>query len=66
MKRCAFPSCRVKLSLSGIFWCRCGMDFCAKHRLPEDHVCSFDFKATGLKQLEEQLVKVVAQKISSI
>jgi predicted nucleic acid binding AN1-type Zn finger protein len=36
-------TCSKKVGLFGIE-CRCGHLFCSKHRHPEDHECSFDFK----------------------
>lgn len=40
-KKCR--TCSKKVGLFGIE-CRCGHLFCSKHRHPEDHECSFDFK----------------------
>ena len=43
--RCAFEGCKKKLSLINLeLSCRCGKSFCALHRMPESHKCSFDFK----------------------
>ena len=55
-------SCRKKLSLTD-FECRCKARFCALHRAPEEHACTFDFKSHGLACLEKQLVKAVAEKV---
>ena len=41
--RCSHPDCRKKLALTDSA-CRCGGAFCRVHRLPEDHICSFNFK----------------------
>ncbi|CAD8053489.1 unnamed protein product [Paramecium sonneborni] len=41
--------CKRKLGISGI-QCKCKIVFCNKHRLPEDHNCSFDH-AEKAKQL---------------
>jgi predicted nucleic acid binding AN1-type Zn finger protein len=59
--RCDFPECRKKLKLSDME-CRCGKRFCLKHRLPEDHVCSIDYKNVNPIHLE----KCVAEKIIKI
>ena len=59
--RCNFPECRKKLKLSDME-CRCGKRFCLKHRLPEDHVCSIDYKNVNPIHLE----KCVAEKIIKI
>ena len=42
-KRCSFAGCKVKLKLSDVE-CRCKLKFCSKHRLPEQHQCSIDYK----------------------
>jgi len=42
-KRCCFEGCNVKLKLSDMP-CRCKYIYCSKHRLPEQHNCSFNFK----------------------
>ena len=54
--------CRKKLALTD-FECRCKTRFCALHRAPEEHACTFDFKSHGLACLEKQLVKAVADKV---
>ena len=49
-KRCAHSACRKKLKLTDIE-CKCSKRFCAKHRLPESHPCSWNPK--GEKEMEE-------------
>ena len=41
-KTCNLQDCRKKLRLSDLP-CRCTMRFCALHRLPETHFCSYNF-----------------------
>ena len=62
-KRCA--SCSKKLSIVSSFSCKCDNNYCAIHRMPEDHICSkLDvYKKEGISLLEKKLIKVVAQKI---
>lgn len=57
--RCAV--CRKKLGMVG-FECKCsrvvGVEasfFCAVHRQPEDHACSFDHGATQRELLKQSL-----------
>ena len=58
--------CRKKLGLM-VFTCKCSNNFfCAEHKLPELHNCSFDFKTEGLNKLSEKLVKVENCKIIKI
>jgi len=42
--RCGHPDCRKKLRVSDVK-CRCGVVFCSRHRLPEEHPCGIDYKA---------------------
>ena len=58
--KCSHSSCNAKLKLTD-FNCRCSNRFCMKHRLPESHDCSYDFKKDKIN-----LVKVVAEKVSKI
>ena len=55
-------TCRKKLKLTDLE-CRCAARFCAQHRAPEEHACTFDFKAAGRAHLEKQLEKAVADKV---
>ena len=59
--RCDFSECKKKLKLSDME-CRCGKRFCLKHRLPEDHMCSIDYKNVNPINLE----KCVAEKVIKI
>ena len=52
-KKC--PICSKKIGMLGIE-CRCGESFCSKHRHPEDHNCSFDFKKHDRNVLKENSV----------
>ena len=59
--RCSFEGCKKKLSMLNQYKCRCGLMFCSKHKLPESHDCSYDYKSDKLK-----LEKVVADKVIRI
>ncbi|KAM2281496.1 hypothetical protein ACFX1S_042089 [Malus domestica] len=50
-KRCL--SCKKRVGPIG-FECRCGGVFCGKHRYPEEHSCSVDYKKTGQYLLTKQ------------
>jgi len=41
--------CKKKLQLTD-HKCRCGIIFCIKHRLPEQHNCTYDFKVEKIDQ----------------
>lgn len=61
--RCAF--CSRKLNLLP-FRCKCSLYFCAKHRQPEQHNCTFDFKAVGIRKLSEENPLVQAEKLNRL
>lgn len=61
--RCA--ACRKRVGLTG-FACRCGAAFCGSHRYPEQHGCSFDFKAAGRAAIAVANPVVKAAKLHKI
>lgn len=64
-RRCGHSECKKKLLLTDLD-CRCGARFCASHRMPEDHACSYNHKAHGTALLNTQLVRAVADKLERI
>ncbi|KAJ9177941.1 hypothetical protein P3X46_009867 [Hevea brasiliensis] len=58
-------TCRKRVGLTG-FKCRCGMMFCGTHRYPEQHACTFDFKAMGKEQIAKANPVVKAEKLEKI
>ena len=58
-------ACRKKLTLTDLA-CRCKARFCSAHRAPEEHACTHDFKADGQKILQQQLERVVADKVERL
>ncbi|EEF38511.1 zinc finger A20 and AN1 domain-containing stress-associated protein 3 isoform X2 [Ricinus communis] len=58
-------TCRKRVGLTG-FKCRCEMVFCGTHRYPEQHGCTFDFKAMGKKQIAKANPVVKAEKLEKI
>jgi predicted nucleic acid binding AN1-type Zn finger protein len=61
--RCAQADCKKKLMLSD-FECKCGTRYCATHRFPQDHACTFDFKAASAVTLGKQLVKCAGERMA--
>lgn len=49
-----------------VFTCRCGKEFCSKHRYPESHDCTFDYVGHGKKKLAKDNPAVGAQKVAEI
>lgn len=42
-KRCQHKECNKKLGLVKIN-CKCDLFFCSKHRSPENHMCTYDYR----------------------
>ncbi|XP_043697970.1 zinc finger A20 and AN1 domain-containing stress-associated protein 4-like [Telopea speciosissima] len=61
--RCS--TCRKRVGLTG-FKCRCGTTFCGVHRYPEQHGCTFDFKALGKEAIAKANPVVKAEKLEKI
>ncbi|CAN4077873.1 unnamed protein product [Withania somnifera] len=55
-------TCRKKVGVVG-FKCRCGCTFCGTHRYPEQHGCTFDFKAKGKEEIAMANPVIKADKI---
>lgn len=60
--------CRKKLTLvdETMGLCKCKEVFCKKHKLPEDHQCTYDHKGIQQETLKQQLHTVTAQKVVHI
>lgn len=58
-------ACTKKLGLTDMN-CRCGHRFCAAHRIPEAHACTYDYRAAAAALLTAQLPRVVGDKIERI
>jgi len=41
--------------------CRCTKRFCSRHRMPDAHACTYDYKEAGRKQLAETWVPQAPQ-----
>ncbi|KAG1331007.1 Zinc finger A20 and AN1 domain-containing stress-associated protein 4 [Cocos nucifera] len=58
-------ACRKRVGLTG-FTCRCGATYCGTHRYPEQHGCTFDFKAAGREAIARANPIVKARKLDKI
>ncbi len=65
-KKSKKPRCVVCNKKTGLvpYTCRCGEDklFCAKHRYPEQHACTYDWKNHAKENIMKQNPKIVADK----
>lgn len=57
--------CHKKLGLTAI-QCKCIYYFCSKHRYPEEHNCTIDYKALGKEILKKNIINCTAEKINII
>lgn len=62
-RRCSH--CNKRLGLL-YFTCRCGKDMCHAHLAPEEHACTFDFKAAGRDQIRSSNPAVLSEKVAPI
>ncbi|XP_042493607.1 zinc finger A20 and AN1 domain-containing stress-associated protein 9-like [Macadamia integrifolia] len=58
-------SCSKKIGLLG-FNCKCGSTFCSKHRYPEMHNCTFDYKVVGQEAIAKANPRVISDKIKRL
>ncbi|XP_019192533.1 PREDICTED: zinc finger A20 and AN1 domain-containing stress-associated protein 4-like [Ipomoea nil] len=58
-------TCRKRVGLTG-FKCRCGVIYCGTHRYPEQHGCTFDYKAMGREAIAKANPLVKAEKLDKI
>ncbi len=63
--RCSYENCNKKLKLIH-FKCKCNMIFCMKHKMPEIHNCSFDYRAIDNLCQKIENTRCIADKIKSI
>jgi AN1-type zinc finger protein 5/6 len=56
------PVCGLNANYLGIT-CRCGQVYCMKHRQPEDHHCSFDYKNYDRTRLMKQMTQFQQPKV---
>ncbi len=53
--------CKKKIGIVAIK-CRCGKTLCTSHITAEQHACSFDYRAEGLKTLSTTMVTVAGDR----
>jgi predicted nucleic acid binding AN1-type Zn finger protein len=61
--RCAH--CAKKLPLTAAA-CRCDKLLCAAHRCPEDHGCTFDYRAAGRALLRANMPVIACPKLERV
>lgn len=63
--RCSMDGCDTKVGVLG-FPCRCGGNFCAKHRYANEHNCLFDYRGHGQGEIRKNNPRVVGRKIQKL
>ena len=48
------------------FTCKCDKVFCTKHRMPEEHNCTFDFKSYAKDKLKINNPKIINNKFTKV
>ena len=46
--------------------CYCKNSYCLKHRMPEDHMCNFDYIKKGKDDLKQLNPKIVSDKMEKV
>ena len=62
-EKCSFCSKRMG---PVSFKCKCCQYFCTRHRLPEEHHCTFDHKSAGIRKLSEENPVIQAPKLNKL
>ena len=65
-KRPRCHECGRHLKLTATYQCRCGNDFCDKHRLSETHSCTFDYRSEGRRLLQISNPLITPQRLPKI
>ena len=61
---CPFGECKRRMTpTDAMMQCRCGVSYCPNHRLPEQHMCAFNYRAAATQHLSTQLVKCVGERL---
>jgi hypothetical protein len=63
--RCPIEGCGKKLGMMP-FKCRCGNEYCIKHRTSESHKCVYNYITDGRKLLEVNNQRVAHEKVIKI
>tara|TARA_B100001250_G_C19183328_1_gene521925 strand:- start:197 stop:406 length:210 start_codon:yes stop_codon:yes gene_type:complete len=51
---CSFDCCSKKLKIIDIsIKCKCGNSYCERHRHPENHNCTYDYKKDEPNKVDE-------------
>jgi hypothetical protein len=64
---CPVDGCKYRMKLADtISVCRCGVSYCPSHRYPDEHRCSYNYRAAATELLSTQMVKCVGDRLEKI
>lgn len=59
---CNHQNCKKKIKSVFPLSCKCKLYFCKKHKYPETHECTYNYKNTFKEQLNKNNEKIVSDK----
>jgi hypothetical protein len=65
-KKCTICNKKIKNTLYDIMRCKCEAYVCSKHRYPDQHNCTYDFKTENKAKLTKELPLVECDKVIRI
>jgi len=69
VKKASRPRCKKcgkRLGLTEQYKCRCGDEYCSRHRYAEEHDCSFDYRTEQKSKLQNQNRNIQPPKLPKI
>lgn len=65
-KRCIVCNKKIRSTLCDVMKCKCDSYVCAKHRFPDQHNCTYDFKTENKSKLRKEMPLVECEKVIKI
>jgi predicted nucleic acid binding AN1-type Zn finger protein len=65
-KICDQADCKKKLKIIEEYSCKCNLFFCKKHRLFENHNCTYDHQKAQREKITKQNPSIASEKIQKI
>ena len=66
--RCSVENCNKKIPVVDrlMCQCQCGKQHCIRHRFPENHNCSYDYRNIVDKDAAIEKIRCVAPKLTNV
>ncbi|KAI3380156.1 hypothetical protein SNEBB_008332 [Seison nebaliae] len=65
-KRIRCPVCNKRLPPGQYYTCRCGGQYCSKHRYDGEHGCTYDYREEGKAKIKIENPQVIGEKLRKI